>query len=272
VDSSDGFGLSDHLCWAYDDRAELRAAAHRFLADGVALGQRIRYVGAATVDVLRDDLDGFAGIDALMDAGAAEVVSLADMYWSTTVGPVEQVAAYAGATSAAIADGYTGLRVVADATELVADPAGRDDFIRYEHLIDRSMADGLAFAAMCAYDTRRVGDVLAELECVHPIVNRSSLPFSVVAAGLSRLSIRGEVDAMYDAEFATALERVLYELPAALVEVDCSELRFIDHRGLHTLDRTARGAATTLRLTDAPAVAARLVQLFDLGALRLDHR
>jgi anti-anti-sigma regulatory factor len=272
VDTSGGFGLSDHLCWAYDDRAELRDAAHHFLADGLALGQRIRYVGAATVEVLRGELEGFTDIDALIGSGAAEVVSLSDMYWSTAIGPAEQVAAYADATSEAVAAGYTGLRVVADATELVLDPAGRDDFIRYEHLIDRSMADGLAFAAMCAYDVERVGEVIGELECVHPVVNRSSLPFRVIAAGPAQLSIHGEVDAMYDAEFDTALRRVLYELPGTLVEVDCSALRFIDHRGLHTLDRAAHAAAVELHLASAPVVASRVVQVFDLDALRIDPR
>jgi hypothetical protein len=37
-----GYGPHDHLCLAYDGAAEFRDSALRFLADGLARGQRVR--------------------------------------------------------------------------------------------------------------------------------------------------------------------------------------------------------------------------------------
>ena len=102
-------GVGRHLCWAFTDRAGFLDRARAFLAEGRAAGEQRRLVGA--------DLTGLDRFPAL---------------------PVFDPAA---AMAAALAAGFTGLRVVVDATPLVRSPSSRADFAAYEHLVDRSAAD-----------------------------------------------------------------------------------------------------------------------------------
>ncbi|MFL6125922.1 MEDS domain-containing protein [Actinophytocola sp.] len=44
-------GLHDHVCWGFDDDVAFRAAAVSFLHAGLALGQRVRYLGEREDDV-----------------------------------------------------------------------------------------------------------------------------------------------------------------------------------------------------------------------------
>ena len=263
TDQGSGFGLRDHVCWTYDDRFEFVTAMRAFLAEGVQLGQRIGYVGAAPTDALRADLEDLDGIDELLATGACSVISLGDIYREGTPEPVAQVGAYAAQTQDALAAGFTGLRVAADATELVLAPGAGDRFLQYEHLIDRAMASGLPFAAMCGYDAERVArDRLAELAFVHPLAHATAAPFSLHAGERALLALRGEIDAMWVADLERVLARVLHDLPGPLVQIDCTDLRFLDHRAVAALDEAAARSGVELWLVDPPVAARRVLDLF----------
>ncbi|WP_173062263.1 MEDS domain-containing protein [Phytohabitans houttuyneae] len=129
-----------HVCLVYDEAATFLGAARAFLAEGVRAGQRVVFVGPpqAYAGLGIDGLPHFSTAD--VDAGGVPVT------------PHAQVTAYRAFTEAAVADGFTGLRVVAEATPLVRTAAQLDAFLRYEHLVDRYMSEH-PMAAMCAPST-----------------------------------------------------------------------------------------------------------------------
>jgi hypothetical protein len=111
----------------FDDRDDFRADALSFLADGLARGCRVRYVAAGDVEALRAEVAPLAGLPQADRPGAVEVESVTDTYGvspaTTAVDATGQVAAYAVVTQAAVADGFTGLRVAADSPSSCARPS-----------------------------------------------------------------------------------------------------------------------------------------------------
>jgi DcmR-like sensory protein len=132
-----------HLCWVFDDYADFRAAAVEYLADGLARGLRVRYIA---------ELAPLERLEEARRPGAVEVLPVSGSYAGSArcVDSRTQVELYAADTRTAVAAGFTGLRVAADATMLVRTPAQLDAFARYEHQVDRYIT--LApFSALCGY-------------------------------------------------------------------------------------------------------------------------
>jgi hypothetical protein len=213
VTSATGLGLHGHACWAYADDAELVRAAAEYLADGARLGQKLLYVGPADRLHLADDL----GVEALPLSAFCELGRPTD--------PDRLLEIYAAATDAALADGFSGLRVAADVTELAVDPACH---CRWESVADRFMAER-PLSALCCYDRRRLApEVLRDLCSVHPVVNEA-VPFRIYAAG-DALLLEGEIDYFS----SDALARVL-ALAHGDEVLDLSGAGFIDHHGARIL-------------------------------------
>ncbi|MFI7604984.1 MEDS domain-containing protein [Micromonospora sp. NPDC049366] len=262
-----------HLCWVYDDPTTFASDARDFLLDGLHAGERLWYVCAGPSEPV---LARLSAVPALRDAlarGAAEVVPLNGAYRSGAVvdGPA-QVHAYAEATDAALAAGYRGLRVVAEATPLVRTPAQLDAFARYEHLVDRYMR-ARPFAAMCAYDRRELdARTIAELACLHPHTNAAEAPFQLYATGPlgDRAGLAGELDPTGHDLFATALERADLRPVDGRLVLDAPQLRFVDHRTLLLLRDYGRRRAATVALRSANTAAARLATLLGLPGLEVE--
>lgn len=253
LEGSTGLGYHDHVCWAFADGDELAAEVRAFLAEGLRLGQRVGYVAPHPAEALRASLDGMAELDALVASGAVELHDVSAMYAS---GSALQADAYVEATWRAVADGYRGLRIAADATDLVVDPGDRHAFVRYEHVIDRLMADGLPFTALCAYDKRRLGpDAVDEVACVHPLTHGTGATFRLHAGDDADLVLAGEIDTLDECPLATALDRVLAGCGPS-VTIDCTALDFIDHRGLIAIDRAATRAGVRVILRNVRQVVA----------------
>lgn len=213
VDSARSLGPHDHVCWVYEYHADFLAAMVAILAEGRASDQRVQYVARGDRAALHRHVDGLDGADGTA-SGAVLVLSLDDVYEpGETVGPEAQVAAYQAATEQALADGFTGLRVAAEATPLVRTPAQRAAFVRYEHLIRRTLADVMAGTG--------------------------------VRAGWERAE-RSEVT------------------------IDARNLTFVDHRGLAALDEEAGRHFTTIVLRTPLSTSRRLVELLDVGAVRVE--
>jgi anti-anti-sigma regulatory factor len=255
-----GLNPNDHLCWPFDDFAEFRARAAEFLVDGLAQGQRACYV--ARGDDLAEQLAAHPVLAEALRDGRAEVIPLESRYrTSSTVTPQEQVGAYAEATRAAIADGFTGLRVAADATALVRTEASLDAFCRYEHLIDRFMTTE-PFSAMCAYHRPELSEpAIARLNSLHPVNNARCSPFRLHATA-DGIALHGEID-------GASLDLLSLALGNAApaddpLHVDTTGLRFIDHHGLLALHGYARSTASTLVLRSQRSSLARLVSILGL--------
>jgi anti-anti-sigma regulatory factor len=268
VDSVDGLGLHDHLCWAFDGPSDFKGAAVRFLEDGRRLGQRLMYVGDGTVRKLLGDLDGLDDAIPMIDAGALQVVPLSGVYSPGPVDPVKQLATYAGATDQALADGYSGLRVAAEVTSRVREPRTWDAHISWESLADRFMATR-PLAALCCYDRSQLDRrLVADLSCVHPVARTSAdlRPFRVYA-NENGLVLEGEVDVFN----IDALDRILDLVIDGDGTLDLDRLRFADHHALLALARRRRALeerGSRLRMKGASPVVRRLSQVLSMDLSR----
>ncbi|SBT37438.1 MEDS domain-containing protein [Micromonospora auratinigra] len=271
--SSDGMPSTTygHVCLTYRDAATFDAFAVSHLAAGLAAGERVALIAPGTPDELARRLDRLTGRDDALRRGALRLVSVDDMYRAgTVVGPEAQVRAYAAATEEALAAGWTGLRVVAEATSLVRTPAQRDAFARYEHLIDRYMRHR-PMSAVCAYQRGELSDAeIAELACLHPETDADVL-FRLHATGDEAVvALGGELDPSNHRLFAAALDRADPRPVDGRLVLDATGLRFIDHRSLLHLRDHARRYGATAVLRASGSAPARLVELLDLTDVQVE--
>jgi len=252
--------------WAGVRRDDVVVRHHSIATSGagLGLGQRLLYTADQPHhELLRDVLDGLPGAEALLASGGLAVESLLYTYdLSEVADPGAQAAAYVARTGDAVAAGYTGLRAAADVTLLVTDPDARDTFVRYEHLIDRAMLD-MPFTAICGYDRSRLTPGAAdEIASVHPHRRAGSSTFALFN-GDDGLLLTGDVDAAVDPTFGTSVARVLETVDGDVIDVDCSELDFLDSCGLQVLDHAAAAARVVVRLEHPPPSSERLIELLD---------
>ncbi|HZU78819.1 MAG TPA: MEDS domain-containing protein, partial [Acidimicrobiales bacterium] len=250
--------------WAYgDDAVRVEAACH-WLAEGLRLWQRAMYVGEGTVPELTAELAGLEGRDAALADGRLAVVSSADLYdLSAPIDPVAQLAVYDGAVAQAIADGYRGVRVVADITPLVADAGRRAAHVHWEQYADRYMT-GRPLAPLCMYDTRRI-ERLDAVTAAHPLSGPEPRPFGLFATGPSTACCDGEIDATVSDVF----DELLRTLPAGDTELDLRGLTFVDGRAAATLHGALvrrRDDGRALRVVGANALVRRVWGLCDFDA------
>ncbi|MFG1776468.1 MEDS domain-containing protein [Micromonospora sp. NPDC049051] len=262
-----------HLCWSYDDPESLAEQAERHLAASLTAGERFWYVTPRPSDLVAERLRALPSFTEAVRRGAAAVVPLVSTYSpDRVVDPATQVAAYAAATDEALAAGHTGLRVVAEATELVRTPAQLDVFTRYEHLIDRYMRTR-PFRATCAYHRPKLGDrAVTELACMHPRSNVEDLLFRLYAVPPvdGHAALAGELDMSNHELFRMALDRAdLRPVDGELV-LSAADLRFVDHRALAHLAEYARLRDATAVLRTSRSATARLVDLLRLPAIRVE--
>jgi anti-anti-sigma factor len=245
VDRPAAAGPADHVCWVYDDPSSFAAVAGRFLAGGLARGERLLFVGELEgIEALSRPTSPLTGVDELVARGALELVPVERAYRTGQFDADRQLAFYDELTRRSLAEGYTGLRVVADVTPLAADPRARADLIRWEHRADDFFASGAGMSAMCAYRRDRVDPaVLAEATAVHPQVHSpESVPPFRLWFDDAGLAAAGTLDA-YDADLAF---RVLLasHVPGPVVRLDLSRVEFIDAAGCRVLARWAQALAS----------------------------
>ncbi|MFC5728148.1 MULTISPECIES: MEDS domain-containing protein [Nocardioides] len=266
-------GRYDHLCWAFEDAQEFRARAGCFLAEGLQLGEQVWYVGSGDVTALEDELRELPGMEQALHSGAAKADSIEAAYpTGTVVDPAAQVAAYARATAQAVAAGFTGLRVAADATALVRTPEQLDAFARYEHLIDRYILTA-PFSAMCAYQRSLVGDgSIAALACMHPGASADATPFWLHATTQNgcAAAIGGELDLATRDLLRLALHRADLQPHNGELVLDASRVEFMDHRSLLQLVEHARSEGHMLVLRTAHPGPGLLIRALGLDRARVE--
>ncbi len=264
----------NHLCWGYDTPGEFFARARPFLAEGLAAGFQVWCVAPVARTELAEQLSVVDGFDEAVARGAAQVSSLSQFYpVGSVVDPAEQVATYAAATEAALAAGYRGLRVAADATNLVAHPAQLDSFAHYEPLIDRFMT-AHPFQAMCAFDRSALGaDAVSRLACLHPRVEGHPAPFRLHtwARGGGQLALSGEVDLSTRELLPWALAHHTPDPASRELVIDATELRYLDHRGLIQLAEHAERHGVTAVLRTGSAGIVEVARLLELRGIRVEQ-
>ncbi|TVT17286.1 MEDS domain-containing protein [Amycolatopsis acidiphila] len=270
--AADGFGPHDHVCWAYDEGADFRGRAAEFLADGVAQGLRTSLIAPGDPEQLRAGLRRSGVLaDALRD-GSLTVQSVEGVYGAEdVVDPETQAGVYAAATGAALADGFRGYRIVAEATALVRTPEQLAQFTRYEHRVDRLMAER-PFSAMCAYHRPSLGaEAVALLASLHPASSPGTSPFRLHTASDGTLTLSGELDHLTARTFPLALERAEPAGQSGELVIDGTGLEFVDHRNLYALaDLAAREELTVVLRTAWPG-ARRLVELLGIEGVTVER-
>jgi hypothetical protein len=149
-------------------------------------------------------LGRLAGSGPLPARGAIRVICLEEIYGAGgPVDPAEVISRYAAATQEALADGYQGLRVSADVTDLVRAPDQHDAFARCEFLLERYSARH-PLSAMCEY-RRDLGDAVTQFACMHAAVPAGLTPFQVFACDDGAVGLLGEFDQACQAAFGAGL-------------------------------------------------------------------
>jgi anti-anti-sigma factor len=247
-----GVERADHVCWAYADDAAFEEAALRFLTAGLDRGDRLMWVGDGAEDRLRRSAGPLAAVEQLVARGTLRLVSVGDGYDAADgFSPDQQFTFYDAATRAALADGYRGLRVVAEITALAADPEQRADLLRWEHRADAFVASGSGFAALCAYRGDELpADVVADVASAHPVSysDGTRAAFRLWFDG-GALLVAGDVDHFTAERLARLLATTDVDVP--VMELDLSRLGFIDLAGVRVIAAWAedlRGRSTELVL------------------------
>jgi ABC-type transporter Mla MlaB component len=268
IDVVPGAGPADHLCWVYEDDAAFDAAAREFLAGGLARGERLLCVGERVIEGLA--APGARDLSDLIAEGTVETLTLAEAY--EAVGPFlpeQQLAYYDAATKRALGAGYRGLRVIAEVSDLAADPAQRADLVRWEHVADDYAAHGAGFSAMCAYRADLGPEALADVASVHPMVPAPDAvtPFRLFADGHG-LVLAGSVDRSSSDRLARVLAATA--VTGDVVVLDLAGLEFLDVAACRVLAGWAAGLAdrsATVQVTGSSALLRRVWRVLDLDQL-----
>jgi anti-anti-sigma regulatory factor len=256
------------VCCPHDHDGLYRRRVAEFFTDGLRAGRRVAYAGADGPEAARADLAGVDDLDRLVAGGAVQLLSVREVYGSD--GPVAAeavVSTLAAATEAALADGFRGLRVSADVTELVRTPAQQDAFTRCEFLLDRYMARH-PLSALCGYGLDLGSETVTDFASLHDAAPSDDAVFRVFGCADGAIGLAGQ----FDLFGVAALERVLSRLRAsggagALV-VDLAGVEYVDHRLLLTLNNHARRSGAALRLRSVPPFTGRLMELLPVSVLR----
>jgi anti-anti-sigma factor len=265
----------DHACCVFGSDEEHAQLVGGFARNALARGDRVFYMAdrsdeSAVVSYLDE-----AGLDgrALVYAGAVQVAHSGQMGLEDGFDGERQLAVWDELVARARAGGYKGLAVAAEMTWALSSKIDLDDVIAYEASSAQSFASG-ELSALCQYDRRFfASETLEHAHHAHPLamavhhggycVDYSRLRVDR-SVGAASFALGGEID-LANVDF---LEAQLWEqLRGGDVEVDCSELTFVDVAGCRLLRQACDGRMGNGRLTirNAPPILARVMHLCDLA-------
>lgn len=266
INSGGDLGTDGHACWAFEQPREFVDATLEFFTDGLRSNQRLVYLSGEPVAEQRERLDPLGEVGALLDNGSLHLFELKDFYdLGQPVDPVAQVNLFMAATEAARADGFSGLCLATQSTEMVAEPRTWAAHLRLESRADQ-LASATGMSALCGYQRGTLPEtVLGDLAALHPTANAlaEAAPFHLFGEA-GGLVLSGEID-----RFSTpALMRALTLAQAAgePTSLDLGALRFIDHHAFEALAAHTRRLAADggCIVRNRPAHVDRLAGLLEL--------
>ena len=268
VDHSRELGLQDHLCWVHGDPRDYRPRLSDFFRDGLQRGLRVAYLGSGNGGELREQLGRLVDAAPPPAGEPIRVISFEEIYGTgEPVDPTAVIKRYDAATQEALADGYRGLRIGADVTDLVRAPERQDAFARCEVLLER-YSSRHPLSAMCGYRLD-LGDAVTQFACLHSAVPAGLTPFQVFACGDGAVGLLGEFDQAGQAAFERALARIEPAPGDPTLIFDMSEVQFMDHRALLSLDSYAGACQVPVMVRSVPPVVRRVARV--LGLEHLGH-
>lgn len=266
IDSPSGLGADGHACWGFEHSEEFVAASLDFFTDGLRLNRRLVYLSAEPVAQQRERLDPLGDVAPMIDDGTLHLLELKHLYrLGEPVEPEAQVALFGAATEAAHADGFSGVSLATQSTDMVIEPGTWDAHLRLESKADR-LATSTGFSALCGYRRDALpADVLGDLAAVHAASNSiaEAAPFHIFGDD-DGLALSGEVDRFSSRALARVLDYA--HSPGESTSLNLQALKFIDHYGLEVLTthvrRLAANGGCTIR--NRPAAVKRLCNLLEL--------
>jgi anti-anti-sigma factor len=193
--------------------------------------------------------------------GQLEVRAAADAYLAHgPFDPNAMLSALDDDRRQALADGFTGVHILADMAWAAGDAPTLEKLCTYEQGANDVFADGTA-TAVCQYDRTRFGAAeLTACTAAHDLLVSAfdedqtidDARASIAIGRHGTIRAQGEIDlanaALLEQALATAAERAADD-----VCFDASQLSFVDVRGLHALIEAARSHRLTL-LSPSPAL------------------
>lgn len=235
----------DHAVWGYGSDAERAEVVCAWLGAGLDAGYRCLYVNDADPEMLLAEVTAIPNVD--------KAVAREDLLFMPTAAaydlhkPIDreaQLALYASVVVQALTEGYAGLRVAADITPLVRDPARRRSHLAWEQYADAYIAER-PLSPLCLYDTRKIAGIEA-IACVHALQGPEDPGLAVFSSDGAR-AVHGEIDGFQ----APILVDVLHAVPDDPVELDLGGVEFVDARGAWALNEVLlemRGSGRPLRV------------------------
>ena len=228
------------------------------------------YLGSEDAGELRELLGRVVDSGTLLTGEAVRVISFEEFYGAAEpVDPAAVIKRYDAATQEALADGYRGLRVSADVTDLVRAPEQQDAFARCEFLLERYSARH-PLSAMCGY-RRDLGDAVTQFACLHAAVPAGLTPFQVFACDDGAVGLLGEFDQACQGAFERALRRIQPAPDDPELIFDMSAVGFMDHHALLSLDSYAEACQVPVVARSVPPVVRRVARVLGLEPLGHVH-
>jgi hypothetical protein len=231
----------DHIAWIFSGPSEFAALATPYLAEGAQLGEKVMYVAEVP------DRTVLRSLERQVRPQALQVASVAEIYGASgIVHPPAQRATYAALLADALQAGYSGLRVVADNTSLVADEERFRAWIRWELVADRLIAE-TQMTALCAFNQQKVDvDRLRHLATIHPMSSTASpVPQFRLFSEAHNLYIEGELDSFAVTQLWLALDNLP---PSTGVVIDLASVTIMSRSVIAGLrELPAKGVSVTIR-------------------------
>jgi hypothetical protein len=259
-----GLRTHDHTAWCGDGPREFHELAASVFSAAVTRNELMLFV---CEQPRREWLTDLGDVDHLVDRGALQLTSIDDVY-TDLAAAADQRARFEALLEQALTNGYSGVCVVADNSPLVTrSDEAFEDWLAWEAVADQLQANR-PMSGVCYFDRRRVSsDRLADLAAMHPVrCHRFSEPTFQVFCDADSLRVLGELDGLS----TDRIRRVVGTAVSATgLMLDITELEFIDHTTLRTLNQVAEAGAA-VRLRGANSVVRRVWELLDLPTPALE--
>lgn len=245
------------MCWSYRDPQEFLNVALEYVADGLMLGERVLCVVDETAREALLRLDPSHLSIGGASGPALAVYAIDEVYDPQNPKPLEQqLSVYDTATQRAIAEGYSGLRVLAEVTGLVVERSRWATQLRWERLADEYLSAGRGATALCAYRSDIIDpQILDDLSCVHPLIRFPGRQDSFrLFFDAGRLALAGIIN-VRDCEQLRRMLTAAPEQPRPEVDLDMSLVRELDDtcaRLLLDWAGTVNDSGSAVHVIDAP--------------------
>lgn len=270
VDDVHELALGDHVAWCGDGPAAFGRLA---VAVFRAASPQHRLVLVCD-DPSVDHLAALPDRDRLLAEGRLLVVHARESYEAFASGgpdfdPATQLGPFQQLVDTALADGYTGVRVVADNTSMLLGPD--DSLERWQawELVTDRWQSGRPVSGVCFFDRLRVDPQrLRDVAALHPLVSGVAPSLRLYADG-DVLRVRGALEAEDDEWLRRRLTDAAGGGTAEIV-VDLEAVDYVHHRPLLAFADVA-ALGVPVRLRHAPSLVRRQFELLGLaGRIALD--